>query len=150
MEELSTSTVDDSESDSQVDTPLLKITRAGNDDCVGKYVEAGTKDGCTKYQKEWTVPEQPDKKFCVEIFRQFSNENHKRYWWIMGRVFHAEKGHRLNTTLLYCVKSEGDVPPTSGWKVLKDGKKPTPKLKILKQAKESPKETKTEKKTPAV
>jgi len=124
------------ESDSEPIVFALKISRAGNEECCGKYTESGTKDGVGKYVKEWSNPDEADKRYLVEIFRQFSNENHKRYWWMMGRTLDKEKNHRLGTTLLYCVKSESNTPPTTGWKVLKDGSKPTPKVKLMKATKD--------------
>merc|ERR1719461_2248193 len=106
----------------------LVIKRAGNEEVVGKYFEEGTKDGCPKFVKSWTVADEPDKLYCIEIFRQFSNETQKRYWWIMGRVFNAETKTRISTSLLYCTKSGDKFPPASGWKILRDGKKPAPKI----------------------
>lgn len=127
-EDMSSESVSDSESESNA----IIIKRAGVETVIGKYYEEGTKDGCSKYVRSWTVNEEPDKIYCVEIFRQFSNETQKRYWWIMGRVFNAESKQRISTSLLYCAKSSDATPPASGWKILRDGKKPAPKIKELK------------------
>jgi len=137
MEEPSSSS-EREESDSEP-AVALKISKAGNEECCGKYTQQGVKDNCPKYVKDWENPDEPDKKFCVEIFRQFSNENKKRYWWMMRRTFDKKGGHRLATQLLYCVKSESPTPPTTGWKPLKHGKKPCPKVKLMKPTKDSPK-----------
>jgi hypothetical protein len=37
------------------------IKRAGVETVIGKYYEEGTKDGCSKYVRSWTVNEEPDK-----------------------------------------------------------------------------------------
>ena len=58
---------------------------------------------------------------------------------MMRRTFDKKGGHRLAKQLLYCVKSESPTPPTTGWKPLKHGKKPCPKVKLMKPTKDLPK-----------
>ena len=67
----------------------------------------------------------------------------------MGRVFNAESKQRISTSLLYCAKSSDATPPASGWKILRDGKKPAPKIKELKNS-ASPRPAKENKVTPFV
>ena len=64
----------------------------------------------------------------VTIYRQASSKTGELHWWISGKLYSRQGGEVMGKMSLYYTKSDEDLPPTSGWKQLRDGELPTPKL----------------------
>jgi len=107
---------------------IISVESSGSECCNGRYFEDGTKQDMPRFTKYWISYENATSFLKVEIYRQASSKNGVLYWWMSGKIYDRQNGESIGKLSLYYTKSNKKLPPTSGWKKLRDGEPPTPKL----------------------